>query len=219
MLDSAPVSWNPVSSTHLTVQLCRGTPQALYCRWNVKDRREEVMARFTKANDPVYTDSCVEIFLGSRVSSSAYMNVEVGCLGVILLQTNLVPRGGPPSDPARWNSRISRWTSIDHDSLRASGAPAALEWSASIRIPFELIDELLEQRVRDGPKGASAPPGLGENERPIGLFKCADDAPRPHWGSWADIGDELNFHQPARFGTLVYVRGQPARSAKKRARL
>ena len=194
---------------------------ALYCRWQVSDLREEMVGRYTQPNDPVYTDSCVEIFIGSKISSSAYMNIEVNCLGAILLQTNLEPRGGPGSDAAQWNHRIERWTSLmgSPDSVLARSPPGAFAWSASVRIPFALNDELLEQRVAAAEGGRAIPAMHGRaNTLPAGLFKCADDAPRPHWGSWADIGDELNFHQPSKFGTLVFARARHPRAAKKRAR-
>ena len=34
------------------------------------------------------------------------------------------------------------------------------------------------------------------------VYKCADESSHPHWGYWADIGDELNFHQPDKFVAL-----------------
>jgi len=35
-------------------------------------------------------------------------------------------------------------------------------------------------------------------------LQCADDSSTPHWGSAFSIGEELNFHQPERFGTLRF---------------
>ena len=56
----------------------------------------------------------------------------------------------------------------------------------------------------------------------VGLFKCADDSPHPHWAAWADIGERLDFHQPDAFGTLVLGKAQPQAAAvvgEKRARM
>ena len=35
----------------------------------------------------------------------------------------------------------------------------------------------------------------------IELIKTEGDS---HWGAWSSIGDKLNFHQPERFGRLVF---------------
>lgn len=36
------------------------------------------------------------------------------------------------------------------------------------------------------------------------FFKCGDQTSHPHWGSWAPIGEELNFHQPGKFGEIHF---------------
>lgn len=37
------------------------------------------------------------------------------------------------------------------------------------------------------------------------VFKCAGDSSHPHWGSWNSIGEELNFHQPDKFGEFHFL--------------
>jgi len=36
------------------------------------------------------------------------------------------------------------------------------------------------------------------------FYKCADESSHPHWGSWADIGERLDFHQPECFGEIIF---------------
>ena len=51
--------------------------EALYVRFEVQDRREELVARYTTPNDPMYKDSCVELFITCGYLS--YMNIEMNC--------------------------------------------------------------------------------------------------------------------------------------------
>ena len=163
----------------------------------VDDEAAEVVARHTAPNCPAYTDSCVEIFISSAGSQLPYVNLEMNCLGAILLQTHATaPRGGGPVDPAIWHAKIDRWTSVDKAALGAADQTRPYRWSASLKLPFELLHQLLGL-PHASPEASSAPAYR------IGLFKCADDSPRPHWGAWADIGEKLDFHQPDRFGALV----------------
>ena len=158
----------------------------------------------------VYTDSCVEIFLTGKERTGRYVNIEVNCLGAILLGTHETskPREGANVDPARWDSRIERatcaqadgrsgWVALDKATLgEEPRAPGPYPWTCALRLPFDLLTELLDPIE-------SPAPGI---EWAVGLFKCADDAPGGGaWGAWADIGSELNFHQPQRFGRLVFA--------------
>lgn len=195
---------------------------ALYVKFDVQDRREQLVARHTEPNAPTYRDSCVELFIGSsKAGSSAYMNVEISCLGTILLQTHMQPRQGGDADPRLWNAQIKRWASVKKSELCESDPPGPFAWSVAVRVPFALVDELLE-RPATAAQGELVPPGepfrVERSGWRIGLFKCADDAPAPHWAAWAPIGERLDFHQPDTFGKLHLARGQPSRSAKKRER-
>jgi hypothetical protein len=68
-----------------------------------------------------------------------------------------------------------------------------LTWLVEYGIPFSLFSQYLGSAVR--PSGASWR---------ANLYKCADECSHPHWASWAPLGEELNFHQPDRFGLLEF---------------
>lgn len=185
---------------------------ALYVRFDVRDdRRELMMARFVEPNQATYRDSCVELFLDTGVHAG-YMNLEMNCLGAILLQTHAVPRQGGSINPSLWNARIERWTSVDPATLRAPAAAGPITWAASVRLPFALVSELVSSTLPAQPRPPAhadsnatnwwrgADPGTWR----IGLYKCADDSPEPHWGSWMPLGEKLDFHQPSRFGSLIF---------------
>jgi hypothetical protein len=195
--------------------------KALLVRFDVSDRREQLVARFTEPNSPTYRDSCVELFIGSSKCELAYMNIEINCLGAILLQTHMHPRGGDSVDPSLWDHQIQRVATVNRNELSEADAPAPFAWSVIVRVPFALVDELLE-RPAAAAQGRAVPAGkpihVDRSGWRLGLFKCADDAPQPHWGAWAPIGERLDFHQPDKFGKLHLASGRRLRSSKKRGR-
>ena len=145
---------------------------------------------------PVYRDSCAELFV-EPVPGRGYFNFELSCGGGLLLSHI--------EDPTRVDTGFARFAPVDAalgrrvevvTSLAGRVDPErveALTWTAALRIPFALFESLV----------GSPAPREGEVWR-ANLFKCADDSSHPHWASWAPIGERLDFHQPARFGELVF---------------
>ncbi len=66
------------------------------------------------------------------------------------------------------------------------------EWRIEYRIPLALFEHYL------GPIG----PLSGQTWRG-NFYKCADKTSHPHWGMWAPIYEGW-FHQPAKFGELIF---------------
>lgn len=183
----------------------------LYVRFDVLDD-QQVRGRQQVTNGAVHLDSCVECFLQRRCGGP-YLNVEMNCIGVVHLGRHLKPRQGVVEDPARWEGRLERWTSLMERAAELAAADAAgpLSWSTTMALPLALLYELLAPRpgepsedstAAEAPGGGDGPTGRPPSPWRIGLFKCADDSSTPHWGSAFPIGDELNFHQPQCFGEL-----------------
>jgi hypothetical protein len=145
---------------------------------------------------PVYRDSCVELF-AEPVPGRGYFGFEVSCGGGLLLSHILDPARVPGgfADFAPVDAALGRAVEVV-TSLPGRTEPERAEplvWTAALRIPFSLFEALA---------GAPAP-RAGQVWR-ANLFKCADDSSHPHWASWSPIGERLDFHQPARFGELVF---------------
>lgn len=146
---------------------------------------------------PVYRDSCVELFV-EPVPGRGYFNFEVSCGGG-LLTSHIV-------DPTRTGAGFARFTPLDEASGGRVGVRTSLSgpidpervgplaWTAALRIPFGLFQPFVGEVA----------PREGDMWR-ANLFKCADDSSHPHWASWAPIGERLDFHQPDRFGALVFA--------------
>ncbi len=166
----------------------------LYAIFRVEDRY--VRAVSTAFQGRVWTDSCVELFVRPR-QDRGYFNFEMNCGGTLLLYYI--------EDPTRTADGFQKYTKVDEAKLAEMrifhSLPkivdpeirAPLTWIVEYRVPFSLLSAYLGAPVRAG----------GASWR-ANLYKCADECSHPHWASWAPIGEELNFHQPDRFGLLEF---------------
>jgi hypothetical protein len=146
--------------------------------------------------DSVWKDSCVELFARPR-QDRGYFNFEMSCGGVLLLYYI--------EDPARTADGSVKYARVERRHLRGLKVfhslprrvepelPGPLDWQVEYRVPFGLFAAYL----------GAPPPTAGSCWRG-NLFKCAEACSRPHWASWSPIGEELNFHQPERFGELSF---------------
>ena len=168
--------------------------RALACMFRVQDRY--VVARATAYQAPTHHDSCVELFVEPR-AGAGYFNFEWNAIGILLLWYIDQPRRADGS----FESHIpvpeeSAGTIAVHASLPAPLSEehsGPLVWTISFRVPLALFEEFVD------PLG-----NLGGQIWRANFYKCADGSSHPHWGSWSDIGDRLDFHQPGRFGELVF---------------
>jgi hypothetical protein len=170
------------------------TPDALLAIFHVRDRYvKSVSAQF---QEMVCNDSCVELFAQPK-HDCGYFNFELNCGGTMLLYYI--------EDATRVGAAFAKYTKVSREhaamievvSTMPKQVPVEIEspvdWSLALRIPFAMMEPYV---------GA-----IGEIGGQIwrgNLFKCGDQSSHPHWASWAPIGEELNFHQPKRFGRLEF---------------
>ena len=166
----------------------------LYVRFRVEDRY--VLARHTTPQAPVYQDSCVEAFV-QPAGGAGYVNIETNAGGTMLTSHVTDPVRVPGGFRAfamltkTQRERIAACTTLPRTLWPEIAEPTT--WELGLCIPFAVLTELT-----GGPA-----PRAGTAWR-ANFFKCADNSSHPHWGSWAPIGSELNFHQPERFGELRF---------------
>lgn len=169
------------------------TGDALLVLFRVEDRY--VRSLHTRFGDPVYEDSCVEIFL-EPAPGRGYLNFEVNAGGALLASHVTDPRrvaGGLAA--ARRLGADEAASVLVRSSLPSVVDPEVetpLVWQLALFVP----SGLLERSV--GHLG----PLAGQTWR-ANLFKCGDKTSHPHWASWAPL-EERNFHLPACFGALRF---------------
>jgi hypothetical protein len=166
----------------------------LYVHFRVQDRFVRAVSR--RFQDPVWADSCVELFVRPR-QDRGYFNFEMSCGGVLLLYYI--------EDPTRTEGGFVKYRRVERRHLRGLKVfhtlprrvepelAGPVDWAVEYRVPFGLFAAYL----------GSSPATAGAAWRG-NLYKCADGCSHPHWASWAPIGEELNFHQPERFGELSF---------------
>ncbi|MCL2023218.1 MAG: carbohydrate-binding family 9-like protein [Oscillospiraceae bacterium] len=142
-------------------------------------RREVCIQR----DDPVYEDSCLELFLAPKDGDERYINIEVNPKGVYLSQF------GTSRDDRVFLKEI---TGIEPkiNTLSYFGK----WWLARIELPVTLLQALYGEDfcLHDGQKMRG------------NFYKCGDKTRYPHWGAWSAVTDNPpGFHNPKCFGEIV----------------
>jgi hypothetical protein len=170
--------------------------RALYGIFRVQD----CYVRCTRLNfqDAVYKDACVEFFVQPR-PGAGHFNFEMNCCGALLSRYIEDARRRPDNTffrqaglPAAAASRIRIETTLTGPIEEEITEP--LEWRLSFAIPLPVLEAFC------GPLGDPR----GQTWR-ANFNKCAEESTHPHWAAWASIGEKRDFHQPDRFGRLVFI--------------
>ena len=174
--------------------------EGVYGLFRVEDRY--VVCRHVGFQAHVYKDSCVEFFVRPK-PDQGYMNFEMNCGGSLLSffiadwtrKENPVDPLDEFADRTIMTPEIGSRVTIFH-SLPARVEPEIEEdvtWCLEFHIPFSVFEHYL------GPLGDVA----GQEWR-ANFNKCADESSHPHWAAWSPIGEELNLHQPDKFGVIRF---------------
>ena len=140
-------------------------------------------AIYTKYNEPVYKDSCMEFFC-DYLGDGRYVNMEMNSLGTLLSCI------GP--------DRHARTPVADlsgGELFSVQGEVCEGQWQVTAEIPVALLCKILGVD--------SIPFGSGYTFRG-NFYKCGDETHTIHYGMWSPIGTEKpDFHRPEYFGTLI----------------
>ena len=161
--------------------------------FRVEDRF--VLSRHERFGDPVYEDSCVELFL-QPLPDRGYFNFEMNAGGTLrashITDHRRVPGGFAAFTPlAEAEGRLVQVRS----SLPRRVDPEVAEplaWQLAFFVPGAVLERYV---------GALGP--LGGQTWRANAYKCGDLTSHPHWASWAAL-DARNFHQPQCFGSLRF---------------
>lgn len=160
------------------------TDYALLLKFFVSEN--DLRAIYAKSNEPVYKDSCVELFI-SFEDNMGYYNFEFNCAGTCLL-------GFGKGRNERLQLSDELINRIRYQSLlKPSVHPEAnISWELTLEIPFDVfhyhqIKNLKKKRAR------------------ANVYKCGDDLPKPHFLAWNEIKtEEPDFHRPEYFGLFEF---------------
>lgn len=141
----------------------------------------------TERDGPVWTDSCLELFLQPVAGDPRYLNIEVNPNGVYLSQI------GAGREGRKFLAAVTDLV----PAVRAERQNGL--WRCTIHLSDALISAAFGTAYRTGP-GA-----LRGN-----FYKCADLSAAPHYGACFPVGEAaLGFHNPACFGRIELRPFQP----------
>ena len=150
----------------------------------------------TRFGEPVYEDSCVEIFLQPK-PGRGYLNFEMNAGGA-LLASHVTDHRRTPDGFAAVQARLSE---VDGRRVAVrSTLPRVIDpeidgpvdWQLAFSIPTALLEAFLR------PDRPARRPGVAGQPLQVRRPDVT-----PHWASWSAV-DELNFHLPHCFGTLRF---------------
>jgi hypothetical protein len=165
----------------------------LFGIFRVEDRYVRCVHR--EFQDPVYEDSCVEVFLQPK-PDRGYLNFEMSCGGA-LLASHVTDEHRTPDGFAAFRKLTAE---EGRQVLVRSSLPpivdpeidAPVDWEVAFFVPATILEGCV------GPIGS-----LAGREWRANLYKCGDKTSHPHWAAWSPV-DALNFHLPRCFGTLRF---------------
>lgn len=139
---------------------------------------------FTQPDDPVFQDSCMEVFLNCypELPEYGYLNVEINASGASRCRFG--------------TDRNNRYYLAEKGLARPEITVTKTEeyWEIHVVIAESLIEALYE-------RPCSFAPG---HEMRGNFYKCGEIVPAPHWTSWTAMR-RLDFHDPECFGRMEIV--------------
>ena len=147
---------------------------------------ENIRCECTKRDDPVYTDSCLELFLMPIEGDSRYINFEVNKKGVYLSQI------GTCREDRRFIKELTDLEPVIYPmEIEEDGKTA---WGYEIIISEEFISELYQSDF-----------SIFEAEMKGNFYKCGDLADKPHYGAHFPVETSSpDFHRPEFFGNIIF---------------
>lgn len=152
----------------------------------LKSFEQNVRCECTKRDDPVYTDSCLELFLMPIKGDKRYINIEANKNGVFLSQIG--------------TSRNDRIFTKEITDAQPVVVPLKAEngdrksWGVDIFLPNEFISQVYQTNF-----------AVCETVMKGNFYKCGDLTEYPHYGSYFPIKTEKpDFHRPEFFGEIIF---------------
>jgi Carbohydrate-binding family 9 len=172
---------------HVEVRLCH-SQQSLYVHFDVFEAK--IRVRYTRFQDPVYKDSCVEFFVDLFPERKAgYINFETNALGAMLVAIGPDRNRRIPIPKADLKG-LEIVSSIKRP---ISGYHGAEFWTLAYKIPLRLFEQYYGSRIKSGHIARA------------NFYKCGDETETPHFGAWSPIqSPQPDFHRPEFFGRLIF---------------
>jgi Carbohydrate-binding family 9 len=157
----------------------------IYLKFIVNESNTKAV--YTKFNQPVWEDSCVEFFIS--FDNENYYNLEFNCIGNYLCEYGSGRHNRESLDEKLLN-QIELSPSLGYNKIEIINSPT--EWTLEIIIPKTIF-------CYDHIESFNGLKATGN------FYKCGDKQVFPHFLSWNAIqADSPDFHLPEFFGKIQF---------------
>jgi len=172
---------------HVEVRLCYSA-RNFYVHFDVFEAK--IRVRFTQFQDPVYKDSCVEMFIDPFPEKRlGYINVETNAAGAALVAIG-PGRGRRTPIP---QVDLEGFEVVSSIKGPISGYHGAEFWTLAYKLPLALLEKHYGSKIMPGHVARA------------NFYKCGDETETPHFGAWSPVrAPQPDFHRPEFFGRLIF---------------
>ncbi len=165
------------------------SPNNLYVHFIAYEPR--IRVKFTRFQDPVWKDSCVEFFVDPFPEKKVgYINIETNAVGAMLIHIGPDRKTRPPIS-AEDLKGLEIVTSVKEP---VDGLHGADFWTLAYKIPLALFEKYYGDRIAPGRQARG------------NFYKCGDETEIPHYGAWSPVDSpKPDFHLPEFFGRLLFL--------------
>ncbi|MFD0794897.1 carbohydrate-binding family 9-like protein [Mucilaginibacter litoreus] len=155
---------------------------AIYLKYYVTE--DALRAQYSKFNDPVFEDSCVEFFIAFN-DDAQYYNLEFNCMGTSRVQYGAHKTG-------RIFIPAALLKNIKHQTLIKSKVPGNVQWELTLCIPKQVF--MYHPAL-----------SFAHSRARVNFYKCGDGLPVPHFLCWNNIkADVPEFHLSQFFRDVTF---------------
>ena len=145
---------------------------------------EVTKAEYTNNQEPVWRDSCVEVFILDPIEEKNYFNFEFNAIGTCLAFQGPTRENRTPLSISLLGL-ISTHSSLSNSPFKEKHVG---RWQLTIILPKICF-------------GLSKHHSLSNIRLKANSYKCGDSLSKPHWISlFPIVTDQPNFHKPEYFG-------------------
>jgi len=161
------------------------TKEALLFKYYITETTHR--ATYQLPNEPVFKDSCVELFIAVDDSGN-YYNFEFNSLG-----TCLASYGKDRNNRLKLTPEVIAKICRQIKWVNYSPSKHQFDWELTLIFPAEAF---CFHQVKYQPS----------QQFRVNFYKCGDELPEPHYLAWNPVRSEvMDFHQPRFFGLLQLV--------------
>lgn len=174
--DSFPVFYNTY------VKVCVVCGEGLFVR--MYSEEPSPAATYTHRDEPVYNDSCMELFIQPCPGDARYVNFEINPFGTYLSEIG--------------TGRHDRSFLKEITDIQCEIVPIEVEegWGVQLFVPDELFAGCFGEDF-----AFSSQTGFKFN-----IYKCGEKSEYPHYASLFDVGTPTpDYHRPEYFGTANLI--------------